>query len=125
VLNPDNAPGELERQALVRLRDGGSTEWWTVQGRDLFYARTVVAQESCLRCHGTPAQAPAFLRENPQFNGGGGFGYVAGQPAGLIAVRLPLPSTPSLLLAGGPLPLLAGAVALGALAWLLFALRRR
>lgn len=125
VLNPHNAPDELERQALARLRGAGQTEWWSVQGRDLFYARAVVAQESCLRCHGTAAQAPAFLRENPQFNGGGGFGYVAGQPAGLIAVRLPLPSTGSLLLGSGPLPLVAGAVALAALLWLLSLLRRR
>ena len=49
-----------------------------------------MAQKSCLSCHASAEAAPAFLRSNPQFNGGGGFGYVEGRPAGLISVALPM-----------------------------------
>lgn len=96
VLNPNNAPDATEQEALRQLADGQRQEWWTTQGRELVYARTVIAQPSCLSCHGAPEKAPDFLRANPQFNGGGGFGYVAGQPAGLIAVRLPMPGAAAL-----------------------------
>jgi len=91
VLNPSNAPNAMEQKALDVLRGGAVKEYWEVNGRELFYARAVVAQASCLKCHDKQDNAPEYIVRNAQFNGGGGFGYVAGKPAGLISVSLPLP----------------------------------
>jgi hypothetical protein len=99
VLNANNAPSEFELDAMDAMshRDQ-TTEYWRVEGRELHYARAVVAQKSCLRCHDTPEKTPDFLKTNTQFNGGGGFGYREGQTAGVISVRVPLPSVgPTLL----------------------------
>lgn len=114
VLNRNNAPNPFEVEALDALQkafqaqgaeasakaaapSGGHAglkaapnEYWKIQGGQLLYARAVVAQKSCLRCHDTPESAPDFLRANQQFNGGGGFGYKVGQPVGLISVKLPV-----------------------------------
>lgn len=114
VLNRNNAPNAFEVEALDALQKafqaqgaeafsksgplGGShvglkaapNEYWKIQGGQLLYARAVIAQKSCLRCHDTPENAPDFLRTNQQFNGGGGFGYKVGQPIGVISVKLPV-----------------------------------
>lgn len=138
VLNRNNAPSAFEIEALdalqaAFLRSGGASgptagaavlplsqpragsEYWRVEAGHLMYARAVVAQASCLRCHDTPEKAPEFLRVNQQFNGGGGFGYKVGQPVGLISVKLPVATSASLL--RDSVPALAwGALALAALA---------
>jgi hypothetical protein len=90
VLNPSNAPNALEQDAMEVLTRTGVKEYWRVVGKELFYARAVVAQASCLKCHDKKENAPEYISANHQFNGGGGFGYVAGKPAGLISVSLPL-----------------------------------
>lgn len=114
VLNRNNAPNPFEVEALDALQQAfkehgaeamgksaslsGShlglkaapNEYWKIQGGQLLYARAVIAQKSCLRCHDTPERAPDFLRTNQQFNGGGGFGYKVGQPIGVISVKLPV-----------------------------------
>jgi hypothetical protein len=127
VLNENNAPNEFEQEALSALQTAfdhlpeaapsavgvavtgtasapsSAHEYWKVDGGQLLYARAVIAQKSCLRCHDKPESAPEFLRANRQFNGGGGYGYVVGKPVGLISVKLPVPSTYSLIRDGLPL----------------------
>jgi len=101
VLNKNNAPDMFEREALDAVQAAanakpdaaGAQEYWRISGGRLLYARSVVAQASCLRCHDTPDSAPEFIRTNAQFNGGGGYGYVAGKPAGLISVSVPIASS--------------------------------
>lgn len=140
VLNRNNAPNAFELEALDALQSAflrlgkqsapsGSDaalpsaqarshqEYWRVEGGQLLYARAVVAQASCLRCHDTPEKAPEFLKVNQQFNGGGGFGYKVGQPAGLISVKLPVATSATLLRDGVP-PLAWGALAVAVLAGL-------
>lgn len=142
VLNRNNSPNAFEIEALdalqsAFLRTGGvgsagaqptpsaaalplaqpkaGQEYWKVEGAHLLYARAVVAQSSCLRCHDTPEKAPEFLRVNQQFNGGGGFGYKVGQPVGLISVKLPVATSAALLRDSVPLTAWAAlAVALAA-----------
>jgi hypothetical protein len=109
VLNPSNAPTPFEVEALNALQQqakdapavagvpAAPREYWRVKQGELYYTRAVVAQKSCLKCHDTPEKAPDFLRSNPQFNGGGGFGYQLGQPAGLISVKMRLPQTTDVL----------------------------
>ncbi len=130
VLNTNNAPDEFEREALDAVQAaaaGGekSPEYWTVKSGTLLYARSMVAQPSCLRCHDKPETAPDFLRTNAQFNGGGGFGYVAGKPAGLISVKVPLADPVEAVIRSAPLQAW-GALAVAALAliWLLFSVWR-
>jgi len=132
VLNVNNVPDAFEKEALDAVQTaaerGGAklAEYWKVQGGNLFYARPVVAQASCLRCHDKPENAPDFLRTNAQFNGGGGFGYVAGKPAGLISVRVPMSEVGSAVLASAPAQALAAlGIALLAGIWLVVAAARR
>ena len=105
VLNPNNAPSAFEREALDRIaaafereqvygdpaKPAARLEYSKVEGGRLLYARVMMASQSCLRCHGSPQAAPGFLKTNAQFNGGGGFGYEVGKPAGIISVSIPLP----------------------------------
>ena len=134
VLNKNNAPDAFEREALDALQAAANTksdaanaqEYWRVSGGRLLYARSVVAQASCLRCHDKPDSAPEFIRTNAQFNGGGGYGYVAGKPAGLISVTVPLASTEAALRGLPPEVWVAlGLAGLGALWMLSLAVRRR
>ena len=127
VLNRNNAPNAFELEALDALQSaflrlgkpseplgrdvasplgqaGSHQEYWRVEGGQLLYARAVVAQASCLRCHDTPEKAPDFLKANQQFNGGGGFGYKVGQPVCLISVKLPVSTSATLLRDGVPPP---------------------
>jgi Protein of unknown function (DUF3365) len=126
VLNANNAPDAFEREALDAVQAAAAAgektpEYWTVQSGTLLYARSMVAQPSCLRCHDKPETAPEFLRTNTQFNGGGGFGYVAGKPAGLISVKVPLADPLDALVRSAP-PQAWAALAVAALSllWLLW-----
>lgn len=131
VLNANNAPDAFEKEALEVVaaaaeRGVQTPEHWKVQGSTLLYARSVVAQSSCLRCHDSPEKAPAFLRTNAQFNGGGGYGYVVGKPAGLISVKVPLTDPWSALVTSAPKEGLAAlGVAIAAALWLAVAAVRR
>lgn len=131
VLNANNAPDAFEKEALdvvaaAAERGVQTPEHWKVQGSTLLYARSVVAQSSCLRCHDSPEKAPAFLRTNAQFNGGGGYGYVVGKPAGLISVKVPLTDPWSALVTSAPKEGLAAlGVAIAAALWLAVAAVRR
>jgi hypothetical protein len=134
VLNKNNAPDAFESEALNAVQaaadskaGGGAAaqEYWRVSGGRLLYARSVVAQASCLRCHDNPDKAPEFIRTNAQFNGGGGYGYVEGKPAGLISVSVPIGSTQSALQNLPPEVWAAlGLAGIGALWMLAMAMRR-
>lgn len=132
VLNKNNAPDAFEQEALDAVqaaaaqgKAAAAQEYWRVSGGRLLYARSVVAQASCLRCHDKPDSAPEFIRTNAQFNGGGGYGYLEGKPAGLISVSVPMVGASSGL---GNLPLevwaALGLAGVGALWMLALALRR-
>ena len=121
VLNTDNAPNAFDVEALdaIQSGDGTRTEYWRPHQGELLYARAVIAQKSCLRCHDTPEKAPDFLKTNAKFNGGGGFGYVEGKPAALISVRVPMPRLATTLGQDMPAQVWAAlAIALAALGWL-------
>jgi hypothetical protein len=58
VLNKNNAPDRFESEALDAVQTAANAkpdaadaqEYWRVSGNRLLYARSVVAQASCLRC---------------------------------------------------------------------------
>ena len=111
VLNQNNAPTPFEIEALDAIQsshakagnvegkpaDARALEYWKIQGGQMLYARAVIGQKSCMKCHDSVDKAPEFLRTNQQFNGGGGFGYKVGEPVGLISVKLPLPDSQAVL----------------------------
>jgi hypothetical protein len=115
----------VQAAANGKAGDVKAQEYWRVSGGRLLYARSVVAQASCLRCHDNPDNAPEFIRTNAQFNGGGGYGYVAGKPAGLISVSLPMASPQAALQTLPPEVWAAvGLAGIGALWMLVLAVRR-
>lgn len=127
VMNKSNAPNAFEIEALEAMQAAPEkTEYWTVQGREMLYARPLVAQKSCMQCHTSLDKAPEFIRTNATFNGGGGFGYVEGKPSALISVTVPLLS-PTRALIRDASPYFWIALGAGALAliWLLVAIRLR
>lgn len=127
VLNKNNAPNAFELEALDALqRAPEKPEYWVAKGGQVLYARAVVAQKSCLRCHTSPETAPEFIRTNAMFNGGGGYGYVEGKPVGLISVTVPL-QAPLQAVAGSLNGRIWAALGVGALAlvWLLATLFSR
>jgi Protein of unknown function (DUF3365) len=131
VLNQNNAPDAFEKEALDAVqaaaeRGDKTPEFWKVQSGTLLYARSVVAQSTCLRCHDKPETAPEFLKTNAQFNGGGGFGYVSGKPAGLISVKVPMSDPLDAVVRSAPVQAWAAlGVALLSALWLLAATLRR
>jgi HAMP domain-containing protein/mono/diheme cytochrome c family protein len=92
VFNPANAPDAFELRALDAMRDGDRREYVEVAQGELRYARSIVAEPSCVACHGSRETAPRFLLTNASFTGGG-FGYVAGRPAAVLSVHVRLPAT--------------------------------
>lgn len=127
VLNKNNAPNAFEVQALESLQaSGDKSEYWVVRGGQVLYARAVIAQKSCLRCHTSAETAPEFIRTNAMFNGGGGYGYVEGKPVGLISVTVPLQPTSQALFSSLSLRIWSSlAVVAVALVWLLVAVWQR
>jgi methyl-accepting chemotaxis protein len=57
--NPDNQPNEEERTALDEMKRTGDKEYWFVDREDnsLHYFSRVQLTESCLLCHGDPANS--------------------------------------------------------------------
>lgn len=109
VLNLRNEANPFELQAIASIEKSGAREYSKVLGTRFLYARSLVASESCLKCHGTPSAAPDFIKTNSQFNGGGGFGYEVGKPVGIISVSVPLPPLAKVL-ASNMTPMLWAAV---------------
>ncbi len=91
--NPNNQPDPYEAAQLKEF-DAKSTkenyQTTRIDGEQLFrYLREMVAEESCLRCHGAYAEAPQFVQQrfpagHPSYN------YNVGEIIGAISVTVPL-----------------------------------
>lgn len=91
--NPDNRPDDFEAARLKTFRDATSTETWQVSDeggkRFLRYLLPMVADESCLACHGSFASAPRFIqRRFPP--GHYSYGYRVGEVIGAVSVSVPM-----------------------------------
>ena len=75
LMNPENAPDEMERNAILSFRDKGRTEYISTVTEDqekyLRYIAPLYTEESCLSCHGHQ-------------------GFAAGDVHGAISVNLPM-----------------------------------
>jgi PAS domain S-box-containing protein len=91
--NPDNRPDAFESTQLTAFRDVKADETWQVtveKGKEsLRYLLPMVADESCLTCHGSYDTAPGFIqRRFPR--GHFSYGYRVGEIIGAVSVSVPM-----------------------------------
>ncbi len=91
--NPDNRPDSFESALLETFRDAKAAETWQVTGRGaekaLRYLMPMVADRSCLTCHGSYDEAPRFVQKRfPR--GHFSYGYHVGEVIGAVSVSVPM-----------------------------------
>ena len=91
--NPDSEPTAVERNLIDYFQaNPNRTVWQGMKSHGdnvgFIHARPVYMNESCLNCHGRPEDAPRDLIE--QYGDQRGFGYRAGDLAGISAVSIPV-----------------------------------
>lgn len=91
--NPDNRPDSFETGKLTSFRDAQAAETWQVTSENgskaLRYLLPMVADESCLTCHGSYDLAPGFVqRRFPR--GHFSYGYKVGEVIGAVSVSVPM-----------------------------------
>lgn len=94
--NPDNRPDRFEEEQLKKfVSAAGTAESFNVvneQGkRSMRYILPMVADESCLLCHGSYETAPDFVKKRfPK--GHFSYGYKVGEVIGAVSVSVPMQS---------------------------------
>jgi len=93
--NPMNAPDAFEAAELKTFKDQpGQPERFAItelDGERVFrYLQPFRAEESCLECHGDPAQAPAFLKELFPEQADQAYNYRVGEVIGAASVTIPM-----------------------------------
>jgi PAS domain S-box-containing protein len=91
--NPDNRPDSFEATQLATFRDATAAETWRITqepgSKSLRYLLPMVADESCLTCHGSFEAAPGFVqRRFPK--GHSSYGYKVGEIIGAVSVSIPM-----------------------------------
>ncbi len=91
--NPDNRPDPFEASQLIRFRDSKLSETWQVVSENgkqsLRYLIPMVADQSCLVCHGSYETAPSFVQQRfPK--GHFSYGYEVGEVIGAVSVSVPM-----------------------------------
>ncbi len=92
-LNPANKADEFEAGLIGRFRREPTLDsingMREIGGRQCyFFAQPEVVEQRCLVCHGDPEDAPPGLVE--RYGGESGFGWKAGEIAGLTLVTVPI-----------------------------------
>lgn len=78
-MNPQNEPDLFEGRAIDRIKSANLKEFSQVEENRYRYARALAHKESCIRCHGDPADAPADVIK--KYGKVRGFGFKAGDVA--------------------------------------------
>jgi PAS domain S-box-containing protein len=91
--NPENSPDEYEAARLRAFHEKSAKESYDIirlKGADTFrYMLPMVAEKSCLECHGAYDEAPAFVRSRfPR--GHSSYNYKAGEIIGAVSVTIPM-----------------------------------
>lgn len=91
--NPQNQPDAYERETLQQFRGTQLRERFQVVEKEnqkaLRYLLPMVAEQSCLACHGSFEQAPRFVQQRfPK--GHSSYNYQPGELIGAISVSVPL-----------------------------------
>jgi PAS domain S-box-containing protein len=93
--NVKNAPDAFEAQALERFnQDPGLQEIYAItdmNGEQVFrYLHPFLADQSCLQCHGDPAEAPDFIKRLFPPETDQAYHYQLGQIIGAASVTIPM-----------------------------------
>ena len=93
--NPDNRPDRFETQQLNAFKGSKPREVWSVSKeggkKSLRYLLTMVADQSCLTCHGSYETAPRFIQARfPKDHYS--YGYQVGEVIGAVSVTVPMES---------------------------------
>ncbi|MCI5221744.1 MAG: DUF3365 domain-containing protein [Candidatus Electrothrix sp. AR4] len=84
----DNAPDGFELTAIKEFKGDNKLEFVERYEGDTYrYARPVMVQQECLKCHGDPKDAPVAVIE--KYGSEKAFGYKVGEIRGIISVSLP------------------------------------
>jgi methyl-accepting chemotaxis protein len=84
----DNAPDDFETAAIRAFKLDKKLEFVERYEREKYrYARPILVQQECLKCHGSPKDAPKTVIE--KYGSEKAFGYKVGQVRGIISVSLP------------------------------------
>lgn len=86
-MNPLNKPDAFEARAINIVKQERVDEYAQLIGSTYRYARAVIHAESCISCHGSPDAAPREV--TVKYGALNGFGFKAGDVAGVISVELP------------------------------------
>lgn len=86
-MNPANKPDLWEAEAISAIKNRKLDEYVEIRDGTYRYARKIVHAESCIVCHGSPRTAPRDVTE--QYGSDRGYGFKAGDVAGIISVTLP------------------------------------
>ena len=88
--NPANAPDAFETSAIQLFKDTKDAKQEyreAFEGDQYRYAQPIFVQQSCLKCHGDPKDAPPEVIE--KYGSQKAFGYKVGDVRGVISVKLP------------------------------------
>lgn len=94
-MNPSNQPDSFEREAIRAIKAGNLKEYGEFGETEYRYARTLFVKDSCLKCHGDSGKAPKDVID--RYGDANGFGFKAGEVAGIISVRVPVEFSPATL----------------------------
>lgn len=91
--NPDNQPDYFETAQLNVFKENRAQEFWQVAAKNgkksLRYLLPMVAEQSCLNCHGSYETAPRFIQARfPK--GHFSYGYKVGDLIGAVSVAMPM-----------------------------------
>jgi len=86
--NPSNAPDEFESSALNQFKQDEDSSYFDTTDQGAYrYAQPIYVKQSCLKCHGDPADAPKEVIE--KYGDKRAFGYKVGDVRGIISVSVP------------------------------------
>jgi len=84
----DNIPDEFETSAVKAFKDDKLLEFFERHEDGTYrYARPILVQQECLKCHGDPEDAPPAVIA--KYGSEKAFGYKVGQVRGIVSVSLP------------------------------------
>lgn len=87
-MNPLNRPDRFEAQAIDYVKLQGVKEYAKLYDGAYRYARAVIHKETCINCHGSAETAPKEVAI--KYGTLRGYGFRAGDVAGIISVKLPV-----------------------------------
>ncbi len=92
--NPANAPDPFEQRTLQQFRRGAGDEYYQITGADAArsfrYLQAFRADQSCLECHGDPADAPQVIQELYPPETDRAYHYPLGEVIGAISIQIPM-----------------------------------